>query len=354
MRTVTYQSVIDRIAGYMSEADGLSTEDAAIAAAKINFFVRLGWPHYWWPDTMNLEQRTFRPAYSAATAYVVTDEVFFPADGQYYQALQSSTGQAPATLVNGGYEANAPYWARSAGSYAGEDWASGVAYVSTGSTPSIVRNPGDGLFYQCIVDHTSGGSFDATKFGLLTSFVRSIDYEQTDETAIGLVRFVWNANPEINRNAQPQEFSLRADFIQVYGCVNVVWLEFQRRVPEFTNLIYDTTLSYGAGVTRYDTETGDCWTTLEPISPGESPTDAPSSWSKVEFPYVLAEYAAQSAYAMMTDREQETPENFGIQNAAGYPLLAVEMDNLERKQGQTRQLNVRNGARGVAMTPFSW
>lgn len=342
MRTVTYKSVMDRIAGYMGEADNLHSEDAALASAKINLFLRLGWQHYWWPETMAIEERTLRPKYNSATAYVVTNEVFFPADRQYYQALQPVTGQAPALLVNGGYVANAPYWAASAGSYAADDWVTGQAYVSTASGPSIVRNPDDGLIYQCIVDHTSGVSFDPTKFALLTAFVRSLDYEQTDETPIGLVRFIWDRNPEINRHAQPQKFHTRTGFIQVLGCQNILFPEFQLRVPEFTATIRDDALSYGAGVTLYDPATGDCWTTTEAVSPGESPTTTPSSWSKVEFPYVLAEYVAQSAYAMLTDREQETPENFSVQMSAGYPLLVQEIDNIERKQGQTRQLNVQS------------
>jgi hypothetical protein len=353
LRTSTFKSVIDRIAGYMAEADGLSVEDMAIAVAKINFFVRLGWLHYWWPETMSIEQRSFRPAYDGS-AVVATNEVFFPADCQYYQALQNSTGQVPANLVNGGYVANAPYWALSQGSYAGDDWAANTVYVSTGDAISIVRNPGDGLFYQCIVGHTSDDTFNPANWGVLTPFTRSIDYEQANKTALGLVRFVWPRDPRVNRGDIPQEFALREDYVQVYGCVNAPWLEFQGRAPEFTNLIYDDSLSYGAGVTRYDDTTGDCWTTLVSVAAGESPTSAPAKWSKVQMPYVLAEYVAQSAYAMMTDREQETPENFSIQNTAGYPLLLVEIDNIERKQGQTRQLNVKRGMSGVAMTPYSF
>jgi len=52
---------------------------------------------------------------------------------------------------------------------------------------------------------------------------------------------------------------------------------------------------------------------------------------------------AQSAYAMLTDREQETPENFAVENGAGWPLLAAELDRIERQQGQTRQLKVVSG-----------
>jgi len=430
----------------MAEADGLSVEDAAIAAAKINFFVRLAWQHYWWPETMDIERRTFRAAWAANTTYAAGEQVFYIADGQYYQAMQPSTGQTPSTGSDGNYTPNLAYWFPVQGCYGGSDYSATGTYV-LGST---VRNPTDGLFYGLyritngvtvsgagvaaangvyvwdgtqytaangyiiylrttvdlsgnitgyawqLADNTStnlyqngafvlpepspagtwtesfDGSYDpppsvaitdpiagttppftSAYWTVLTPFIRSIDYEQAGETALGLVRFVWPRDPEIHRVDCPLEFALRDDFVQVYGCVNVVWLEFQGRVPEFTNLIYDSTQGYSAGVTRYDTTTGDCWTTLVAVTPGQSPSATPAKWSKVDFPYVLAEYVAQSAYAMMTDREQETPENFSIQQSAGYPLLLVEMDNIERKQGQTRQLNVRSGRRGVAMTPFS-
>ena len=55
----------------------------------------------------------------------------------------------------------------------------------------------------------------------------------------------------------------------------------------------------------YDTATGDYWTSNQSISAGESPTTNPEKWDKVEFPYFLAEYVAQSAYAMLTDREYD-------------------------------------------------
>lgn len=353
MRCETYKSVMDRIASYLGEADGLSVEDAALAQSKINLFVRLGGGFYWWPDVMRLERRTFRPTWDAAAAYnagtaTASMEVFFPTvgrgpfpedNGLYAQAVADSTGEPPYTKQGDDYVINGAYWAPCAASYSGDAWSERDFAVG-----DIMVNPDDGRFYWCTVAHTGSGSADLTKFGILTPFVRSVAYEQEGQTAIGDVRFIWDRDPEsLPRAARPQKFRLRADYVQVLDLANVVWVEFRIRLPVFAGAKRTDTAAYAAGVTVYDTATGDFWTSLEAINAGESPTSDPAKWTRVEFPYVLAEYVAQSAYAMLVDREQEEPENFAVEDSAGFPLLLAELDKLERQQGQVRQLNVAQG-----------
>lgn len=341
MRTVTYQSILDRIASYLGESDGLSVEDAALANVKINFFVRLGWKHFCHPDITRIEKRTFRPTYSATENVVAGDERYFPATQAYYVALvdQTPAVEAPATLTGGAYETNLAYWADATAQPDGEDWTAGTDYA-LGDT---VRNLADGLIYQCHTAHTAGASFDDTKFAELPAFVRSLDPRAAGETEIGDVASIWDRDPTTNRAARRMRFRLRQGIIQVLGTANVVWVEFRPPPPNFSGVVRSDTATYAAGVTRFDTATGDFWTSNTSIAAGESPTSAPAKWDKVEFPEYLAEYVAQSAYAMLTNREQETPENFTIQLAAGYPLLLAEIQTIERQQGQTRQLNVVSG-----------
>ena len=361
MRTVTYKSVLDRIAGYLAQPDGLSTEDVALIGAKVQMFVRLGWEYYWWPELMAVECRTFRPAYDptedyAAPAPGAPVEVFLPTvgvgpfpndNGVYYQALQESTGQAPATLTGDSYVENGAYWAASLPAYSADVWQPDTQYGvnNDGSgLPYQVLNPADGQVYQCIAAHTSGGSFDATQWGQLTPFVRSLDYEQEGKAALGEVRFVWDRNPELYpRTARRQGWRMRNDSLQVLGLASVVWVEFRIRPSVYAGAVRSDTIAYAAGDERYDTATGDFWTANAAVNPGESPTTTPAKWDRVEFPYFLAEYVAQSAYAQMTDKEEETPENFAVEDGTGFPLLAAELDKIERQQGQTRQLNVVSG-----------
>ncbi len=338
MRTATYQSLLDRLAAYLGEADGLSVEDAAIANAKINFFARLGWEYFFHPDITPIEKRYFRPPYSAAEDISAgTARYYIPADA-YYVALadQSPAAQPPATQTDGNWQPNLAYWAEADPDPHGDDWEDAHNYV----LGDKVRNLSDGLIYQCHEAHTSAGSFDASKFGLLAAFVRSIDYDQAGQTPLGDIRYIWDRDPLANTAAQHIRFRLRTDFVQVLGKANVVWLEFRLAVPSWTGPVRSDSSAYTAGQTVFDAATGDFWTATGAVAPAQSPTSNPELWDCVEFPYYLAEFVAQSAYAAMTQREQAEPENFAIQNAAGYPLLAAQIDRIERQQGQTRQLNV--------------
>ena len=187
-------------------------------------------------------------------------------------------------------------------------------------------------------------SMDPTKWALVTPFVRSLAYEQAGRTPLGEVQFVWDRDPETEpRTARRQHYRMKADFLQVLGHANVVWVEFRRRPSVYSGGMRSDPATYAAGTEVYDAATGDYWTANQAVAAGESPTTTPAKWDRVEFPYILAEYVAQSAYAQLTDREQETPENFAVEDGAGWPLLAAELDKVERQQGQTRQLNVVSG-----------
>lgn len=351
-RRVTYLSVLDRIASYLGEADGLSVDDKTLAAAKINLAFRLGYEHFFHPDITTIEERTFRPDYDAAenvaapTATAAVERYFAPTDS-YYQTLvaQAPAAQAPATGSAGSYEENSAYWAACAPSYSGNDHADATAYT----VGTIVRNPSNRRYYQCHTAHTSASAtLDATKFGILTPFVRSLEYAQTGETEIGECKAIWDADPRYVNTARRMnggrgpDFWARQDYLQVLGLANVIWPEFRPPCPVFTGATRDDTSTYASGAERYDSDTGDYWIANQSIAAGESPTTAPTKWDRVVFPYYLAEYVAQTAYVLLTNREQEQPENFTVQLTAGYPLLLAEMDKLERQQGQSRQLNVCN------------
>lgn len=364
MRTTSYKSVLARLAGYLGEADGISAEDSILLNNKINLFVRLGWEFYWWPELTVIERRTFRPAWLATTEYPAPtatqpSEVFFPTpgDGQfptdvgsYYQALQDNTNEPCATLTGSDWVTNDEFWALSCSSYSADLWQDATAY----NVGDQVQNPADGRYYQCFSAHTSSGSIDLTQFGILTPFVRSIDYEQVDGngnalTPLGEVRFIWTRDPEYDRYAQKSMFRLRSDFVQVLFTASVVWVEFRLRPSVYTNTVFDPTVSYTSGQQIYDPATGENWTANTTTNPGDSPTLAPTKWDKVPFPYIFAEYVAQSAYAQLVNREEMAgaqggqPESFSVMNTAGAPLLQMELDKIERQQGQVRQLNVRSG-----------
>jgi len=350
-RRVTYLSVLDRIASYLGDADGLNTDDKTLAEAKINLCFRLGYEHFFHPDITLIEERTFRPYYDAAenvTAPTTTAAVerYFPQTDSYYQTLvaQSPAAQAPATGSAGSYVENSAYWAACAASYSGDDHANATAYT----VGRIVRNPANRRYYQCHTAHTSASAtLDATKFGILTPFVRSLEFAQTGTTEIGECKVIWAADPRYGMarrvaGGRGPDFWTRQNYLQVLGTASVIYPEFRKPCPVFSGATRSDTATYVSGDQKYDAATGDFWIANAAVSAGQSPTTTPAKWDRVVFPYYLAEYVAQSAYAMLTNKEQEMPENFTIQMTAGYPLLLVELDKLERQQGQSRQLTVCN------------
>jgi len=346
MRTVTYQSVLwgaARLLGLDPTRD-LNGQTAARLTEYINRAVSKGWRFGQWPEWTLTEQRYFRPEYDATEAVpaptaAAPQERYYIAADRYYQALQASTGQLPATLQpDGTYLENSAYWAECHPSYQAADWAAGVQFgVGEGSgLPWQCRNPQDGLYYQCIAAHTAGATFDASKFGVLTPFQRFIDYNQTGETPI------WEAPSVCASRRDPRVFpgnpwtisTGRNDRgITFPGCtVNVVWLRFWGAPPVFTSTSFSSTTAYAAGVTIYDPTTGDCWTSTAATTAGQSPSSTPAKWSKVEFPFVLSAYAKRMAQADVL-RDQKQTSRAQDEQLAAEDELQDELDKALDGQG---------------------
>jgi hypothetical protein len=299
MRTVTFLTV------YAGSADvaGLDLEDLAVEqlaglVRKINRRVRKAWKFDRFPELCPTEQRYYRRVYAAGNAYVAPtstapDETFYIASGKYYQALKATTGNAPATLTSGAYVVNAAYWAESAASYSGNDWAASTAYA----LGVYVRNPDDGRYYACHTVHTSGGTFDATKFGILTPFAPYISLDQTGQTAIGEMLGMFGSDPAVARdNPNRLPYTVRASGV-VPLCAFppvTVWIKFRRRVPVFTNVEWSAVIAYVGGDIRYLPASGECYTALQ-ASTNKSPNTEPTYWQKMDFPEVLQNFTMLAA-----------------------------------------------------------
>lgn len=315
MRVVTVQSVIDLAAiKYQGQSSRIDAKLGASLLQFINEAGRARWESVFHPDWTTVEERAFRADWLVGTAYAapaatVPVEVLHRRSLAYLQTLRASTGQEPANATD---QVNYAYWHPCLASYAGDDWAASTAYTggtATDTPGSVVRNPADGRYYACHTTHTSGATFDSTKFGILTPFLRDIDYEQAGKTAIGAVRDVWDADPRILPGAAPLKFDIADTGVIVpgggrggsyYGGINLqpatVWLEYRSR-----------------------------WT--DHVAGGSS------------FPYVLSLWAANAAAAEQFRAEgQDDKFTAKMKDAAAH--WARELDILERQQRQTRPLRV--------------
>lgn len=329
MRTVTFQSVlfgIARMQGYDPTRD-LTPARMATFTEYVNQRILEAWKFEFWPEWTVTEQRQYRPSYTGAAVTAGTEQ-YFAATSSYYQALQASTGQAPATLVGSSYVENSAYWALCSATYSGPVWTAGTVFAVGSKT----QNPNDGLFYQCIVAHTAGATFDATKFGVLTPFDKYVAYEQPGLTPIDEVQLASRRNPRVQtNNCAPLNFVPSNNGIQFdWRAPSTVWLTFRQRPPVFTTTLYSSATAYASGVTIYDATTGNCWTSSATTVAGESPSGTPSKWTLVPMPAILATFVKRAAFSdclkdqKQTDRAvEELEEAFAeLQDAQDRALAA--------------------------------
>lgn len=290
-----------------------------------------GCHEYWrWPELVPVEKRFFRTAYSASEAYVAGDERYFPATEKYYRALRSFTGQAPAVLVSGAYSTNTSYWWDCSGDIAGEDWAATVAYV----VGTVVRNPGDGLYYACHTSHTSSSSFDATKFGELAAFRPFIAYEQSGLTAIEAVIRCFNSDPRSDREAGEVPFRPDAEGVRFSAdAEGPVWLEYRKRCPSFAWAAEWSASAFSVDSIVYYPTTGEVYKS----SAAAASTDVPGTaavWVKAEVPYIFRHVAKVKAYALWLEAEGQTDKAV-VQAAKFIELLDEQVWQYTKLQGQS-------------------
>lgn len=328
MRTVTYKSVLDQAAQMLGiiPAD-LSTEDAAELNGYINRRVRFAWETFFWPDLMRVEQRAFAPLYENATAYTAGDQVWYPAEDKYYQAITSTTGNLPTDTA---------FWAEAQSEYSADDWSATKTY----SAGDQVWHAGSQAFYQAHTGHTNQEPPNASFWGKLIPFERVIPDEQTGETPFGEVKAVWNKNPRTKSKAIEVTFWIQNNGLRVTDWVNVTrpWVEFRIRKPSFTGETFDGTATYSAGDQVYFS--GDYYKALSATSAGESPSTDPAKWEKIEFPYIFSEYVAEAAAKdkkWLGDNHALPTPNW---NEKVFVLLAQEIDKVERQQRQDSQINM--------------
>jgi hypothetical protein len=342
VRTETYKSVRDAVSRLRGkDPTHLDTKLLAEIAEHITDRTRQGCEYDYWPELVPCEERTYRDVYAAATAYAAPSataavEVYFPASRGYYQALRATTGNAPATYTAGAWEPNEAYWAECAASYGGEDWADATAYA----VGDVVRNLDDGREYACHTAHTSSGSFDATKFGILTPWRPFISLEQTGKTAIGEVLRLSRNNPRVYRR---QPGTLRwavgdEGIVPEDGAPAVVWVEFRRRMPKFTGTAYSNTTAYAVGDVVYYSTTGECYV-ARAAGTGNLPTNT-TYWTKQDLPYVVASFVKRAALAdgLRSDGELDKAV---LEESRAFEFLLAAHDAAFAGQGQHDVASVR-------------
>lgn len=348
MRTVTFKSVMDAIARRAAldptDATVWDAPTQARAAEFIYAWAKKAWEWEFWPELTPIEQRAYRDTYVSTTAYATPTataavEVWFPPAQGYFQTLQATTNNPPAVLVNGAWVATAPFWSLSSAGYSygtpyGElvppdytanDWQPNTAYVASApGAENMVRNPGDNRFYDVITSHTSGSTFDPTKFGILTPFEQYVSLDQTGQTPIGEVRGIYRSNPRTNRRYPgPLTFIMDDKGIMPAPLAGAqVWVEFRLRPPVLTSIAYASGTTYGVGDPVYQpTTTGECYASLVAGNVGNTPETSPLSWQKQNIPYIFAEAIKLGALADFIESQGQNEKADAIRDEAEQKLM---------------------------------
>jgi hypothetical protein len=334
MRTVTFQSVLEAVARRlgMNPKRDLTLDRSRTIASYIQERMIEGWKFDFWSEWSPTEQRSFRKGWVLNDFAQAGDEVLFIPDGNYYQALQTQAlgTQAPALLSGSSYVENSAWWARSASQYSASDWVSGATYA----VGQQVRNLVDGSPYQCISAHTAGGTFDATKWGVLKAFSWTIDYQQQGANAIDAVKGVYRRDPRVFKNrAGELPFALNENGVQVGSRMatppSTVWMTFRLPPPIYTAEAWVSGQAYDEGDVVY--YQGDCYLSL--IGNNTGPVESVSNWSLQPVPATLASWVKRAA-AGDSQGDQKQTDRKAADLEEGHEELSDVWDREMAAQGQ--------------------
>lgn len=243
MRTIPYSQISAGVCDLVGwDPDNLDSRQFSAIRRAVSQALGDLWDKYWWADLLRVSERTFRPPYSAATTYAAGEFVWFGGPRGYYQALQATTGNAPATLSGTTWTENSQYWAEAQTQPSGNStFSAATAYV----VGDLVTWLEDNEVYQCITAGT-GNLPSTSAWAQIVPFDAYVDLLETGVTPLGRVRAVWDRNPRVYAGARKLEWAKSHRGIEVFTESVTVWVEGLLRPHWFTGDNYDSAAAYTA------------------------------------------------------------------------------------------------------------
>lgn len=264
MRTVIVKKVFEsiiRLRGYDPLTADLGADEKAIVAELLNDRVVEAYESGWFPEIMIIEQRQYRPTWSALENYAEDDEVYHvDADDaeKYYISLQDgNVGNDPDTATT--------WWEE-----VGDD------------------------------------------------FRRSVDFEQDGETLIGGIDVragVYDRDPRIYPGTQPlpdvvlySTLTTESILVRTTTAPTRPWIRFRPRPPEFSWTDWAAATAYGIGDLVYlatfgSTTVGQTFKALQ-ASTNKNPYQQTAYWEPVDFPYLFWPFCKHAVHADQLNEDQ--------------------------------------------------
>lgn len=287
MRTVPYRAVRD-LFGELVANDSPDANAIASFGRLFGRVMRRGWGFQFWPETMDLQERRYRPTWAAGT-YAEDDEVWHAATAAYYRCIDTTTTEEPS------------------------------------ATP--------------------------TDWEVLEMVDAYVAWEQTGEDEIGRFKEIWSENFRESRSAFKLKFELddRGARLTENSVPASVWVYFQVPCPNWIGADYSAGATYAVGTTRYysgsadsaDAFYGDFWTTIAATTAGQNPETHPAKWAKVEVPAFMTDFAAHTCKLGYNEGDGQLDKALQAGGEA-WAWLYDEMDRLQAQGGQYRKVRAGN------------
>ena len=147
MQTIPASVILDDLY-HLMDWDPTQLEDRQKQQARSALSTALEevWDAWWWEELMRCVPLAGATVYNSAWAFAADDFCYYPASQKYYQAMQATTGNVPATVAaDGAYTPNYAYWAEAAATFTGDDFTPGDYLLG-----DWVRSLENGFWYQRI------------------------------------------------------------------------------------------------------------------------------------------------------------------------------------------------------------
>ncbi len=294
--------------------------------------------------------------WASGTSYVAGDITYHEDRNRYVQCLQDTSSDAPTDVAYWG--ALHPF--RRILKTAGETEAS-LAVTTAGHGSSLATitvtgwpdvDIGDRIRVASITPAGYNGDFDVLRcanpaqvqYTLATApgAYSTGGTVQRIYLTPGLVRAIYDRDPEVHANWNELAFSQVDNGWLVYNATSEVWVEYRLQSPLLTGSDYDSTATYAVGDQILFTNSGtkNFYNCLVATSAGESPTTDPHKWEVVEIPRFLQTYLV---YGALSDALKMD----GNHAAAGVQLK-IAQESLEEEQIKAWNLQPQRNRIAVA------
>lgn len=292
LETTDFEDVLREAASEVTalDPDNLDTNEFRALRRSAKRRLEIAWEYHYWPVLGRVEQRFFKPDWDLDATYAAGDIVYLPVTQKYYQnLLDGDNGDEPDT--------NPAIWTEAETSYSADQWDSTVQYVQQDRVQY-----GDNVYQLYAATSTIGQPpTDTSKWGLLVPFDKYIPYEQTGQTAIGIVAAAWTASPRVTTRGTELNWSLSENGVQILSAVNFTWLDYRIRCPRLSGDLFSGTATYASGDQIYFSSAstpGNFYIANANTTAGQSPDTTAAKWDVVPLPRLFHKYLV---YGMAAD-----------------------------------------------------